>query len=59
MADKLLPCPFCGHDAAELEIRPMIRFVVCRWCFAKTATDVTSAGAIRAWNARADAREGE
>jgi hypothetical protein len=58
MTDKLLPCPFCGEDMADLqELSPspwdgkIYWRVICMNCCCEIADD-SRLKAVRAWNTR-------
>ena len=58
MTEKLLPCPFCGSEAAECDIKQPFAngWVGCQRC--RCFMDFVKNGkplAIAAWNRRADA----
>jgi Lar family restriction alleviation protein len=48
---KLLPCPFCGRDAANLAVGSGCEYVVCG-CGAEGPARPSEAEAIAVWNRR-------
>lgn len=59
MSDELKPCPFCGSGrvagfTSTCDSRLFREYVACEDCGASTTTHETKAGAVSAWNARAE-----
>lgn len=60
MANKLLPCPFCGGEAIirqetvrEYNTWETAAFVMCKECFCRTSSSILSEETvIRNWNRR-------
>lgn len=46
---NIKPCPFCGHDDAEIKHGWQVE---CRECFAEGPQRATPHLAVDAWNAR-------
>ena len=58
MADKLVPCPFCGGDA-KLRKSDFGFYVICEDCMVVTQTYSTDDDAISTWNKRSNWLTGE
>jgi Lar family restriction alleviation protein len=57
MSEKLLPCPFCGHDTPEFERmgdRRQSCIVICGWCGARHESSDEGDRCGSSWNQRAE-----
>ena len=58
MENELKPCPFCGHERADIMTRlpfhnePITYYVCCFGCGARTAALVEEELATQFWNRR-------
>jgi len=56
VGERLLPCPFCGHEKTVIISADTVCYVACekKHCQTEGPTKTTSEDAINAWNKRAN-----